>query len=356
MTLNALDSLKYAVAEAENTIGWALDAIVGADFMTDAFDAELEPILECLRDLVSHQRASLAPHVKDREDWFTYSDGRPLETHVTVGNHTWVNLWRPDPRSEAPTSREVEIPTGLEDPEFRAATLAYELPSKMIIRVGDEIVAESGHGDADVVAALAIEPNEDRLRRHVSDLADLEAATGKPHNLAASPSIDQLRQHIAKIEQARNTQPERIFDLRTQIIIERDKAQQAEPWSSFVTDIPAYTRDGEPAGSFMGIPDLEAKEMFGLRLALEISAEAGDEDDVRDTINDYISMIREPDQMMLIAMSALSHMGTMILPAMFKVIEETAGNWDMRVHFADTARHTWTKRLADFNAEDTESA
>ncbi|MFI8660127.1 hypothetical protein ACIGKR_09060 [Rhodococcus qingshengii] len=355
MPLNALDSMKYAVAEAENTIGWALDAISGAEHMTDALDTELEPILECLRDLVTHQRASLAPHVKDREDWFTYSDGRPLETHVSVGSYSWTHLWQPDPRAEAPISREIEIPTGLEDPEFRAATLSHELPSKMVIRIGDEVIAESGYGDADVIAALDVEPNEDRLRRHISDLADIEAMTGKPHNLASSPSIEQLRQHVAKIEKARESQPERIFDLRTQIIIERDKAQQDEPWSSFVTDIPAYTRDGYEAGS-MGIPNLEAKEMFGMRLALELSAEAGDEDDVRDTINDYFSMIREPDQMMLIAMSALSHLGTMILPAMFKVIEETAGNWDMRVHFADTARHTWTKRLADFNAEDAESA
>lgn len=354
ITPTALDSLKYAVAEAEATIGCATDHIGGAEGMTDALEEEISPAQEGLHALVSELRSALAPHVKDRADWFTYSDGRPLQTEVSVGNHSYSHLWHPNPLHDVPPSRETQIPTGLEVPAYRAATISYELPSKIIIRVGDEVIAEAGRGDAETIEAWRNRPAEEglrELRNQAADLEDLKSASVESQGFLLNPSVGQLQMMISQIEQARDSQPERIFDLRTKIIIARDEALQAEPWSSFVTDIPAFTRDGEPAGS-MGVPTIAAKEMFGTRLALEIAAEAGDEGDVQDTINEYFSMIREPDQMMLVAMAALSAMGTMVLPALFEVAEEKAGNWDIRVNFADTACHTWTKRIRDFDSGD----
>lgn len=350
ITPTALDSLKYAVAEAEATIGWATDHIGGAEGMTDALEEEISPAQEGLHALASELRSALAPHVKDRADWFIYSDGRPLQTEVSVGKHSYSHLWHPNPLHEVPPSYETQIPTGLEVPAYRAATISYELPSKIIVRVGDEVIAEAGRGDAEVIEAWRNQPQVVALRDQANNLEDLEAASGERHGLSLSPSVDQLRAVIQRIEESRASQPERIFDLRTKIIIARDEALQAEPWSSFVTDIPAFTRNGEPAGS-MGVPTITAKEMFGTRLALEIAAEAGNEDDVQDTLSEYFSMIREPDQMMLVAMAALSTMGTMVLPALFEVAEEKASNWDIRVNFADTARHTWTKRIRDFDSD-----
>ncbi|MET8314833.1 hypothetical protein ABZU78_12000 [Rhodococcus erythropolis] len=350
ITPTALDSLKYAVAEAEITIEWAIDHIGGAEGMTDALEEEISPAQEGLHALATTLRSALAPHVKDRADWFTYSDGRPLLTEVTVGNHTYSHLWHPNPFHDVPPTRNITVPTGLEVPAHRSATISYELPSKIIIRAGDEIIAEVGRGDAEVIDAWRNRPQEIALRDHAKTIEEVETARGKPHGLALSPSVEQLRSMIQRIEESRASQPERIFDLRTKIIIARDEALQAEPWSSFVTDIPAFTREGVPAGS-MGVPTITAKEMFGTRLALEIAAEAGNEDDIQDTINEYFSMIREPDQMMLVAMAALSTMGTMVLPALFEVAEEKASNWDIRVNFADTARHTWTKRIRDFDSD-----
>lgn len=350
ITPTALDSLKYAVAEAEITIEWAIDHIGGVEGMTDALEEEISPAQEGLHALATTLRSALAPHVKDRADWFTYSDGRPLLTEVTVGNHTYSHLWHPNPFHDVPPTRDITVPTGLEVPSHRAAMISYELPSKIVIRAGDEVIAEAGHGDAEVVDAWRNQPQVVALRDQAKNLEDLEAASSEPHGLSLNPTVEQLRSVIKHIEESRASQPERIFDLRTKIIIARDEALQAEPWSSFVTDIPAFTRDGEPAGS-MGFPTITAKEMFGTRLALEIAAEAGDDDDIQDTLNEYFSMIREPDQMMLVAMAALSTMGTMVLPALFEVAEEKASNWDIRVNFADTARHTWTKRIRDFDSD-----
>ncbi|UGQ52928.1 hypothetical protein LRL17_04115 [Rhodococcus qingshengii] len=346
----ALDSLKYAVAEAEITIEWAIDHIGGAEGMTDALEKEISPAQEGLHALATTLRSALAPHVKDRADWFTYSDGRPLLTEVTVGNHTYSHLWHPNPFHDVPPARDISVPTGLEVPAHRAATISYELPSKIIIRAGDEVITEAGRGDTEVIAAWRNQPQVVALRDQAKNLEDLEAVSGERHGLSLNPTVEQLRSVIQRIEESRASQPERIFDLRTKIIIARDEALQAEPWSSFVTDIPAFTRDGEPAGS-MGVPTITAKEMFGTRLALEIAAEAGNEDDVQDTLSEYFSMIREPDQMMLVAMAALSTMGTMVLPALFEVAEEKASNWDIRVNFADTARHTWAKRIRDFDSD-----
>lgn len=343
-----LDALKYAAAQSESTVSWTLDHIGGAASMTDALESEIEPAVDAINSLATSIRRVLAPHVESREDWFTYGDGRPVLTHLSVEEHSFTHLWHPDPRHEPPPPTTLKIPTGVDVPATRSITVSYELPSKMTISAGNEVLAQSGKGNAEVMEELRAQTNVENTQGLIDSEEYLnELAPGRASGL--SPSVDQLKDYIAHVAERRESMPERLFDLRSKIIVARDESLRAEPWQMFVKDIRGFTSDGRPGGT-LSLPNAEAKEMFGLRLALELAAEAGNESDVKETVNDYFSMIREPDQLMLVAFAALDSLATMVLPAMYDVVENKACDYDMRTNFASTALMTWKKRLSDFGS------
>jgi|GEM_PF-5886415 len=350
ITPTALDSLKYVVAEAELSIDWATDHIACVDGMTDALEEALSPAQEGLHALATELRSALAPHVKDRADWFIYSDGRPLRTDVTVGNHTYSHLWHPNPLHDAPQPYETQIPSETQVPVFRVATVSYELPSKILVKVGDEVIAEAGRGDAEAVAAWRSQPTEVTLRQQADDLEELEGSSGESHSLSLSPSADQLRLVIAQIEEDRASLPARLHNMQAEARQARVDTLEAEPWSSLLTAAPTFSRDGDLHG-MLAFPTITAKEMFGTRLAFDVST-CADEEDVNDVLQGYLDAVGDPDHMMLVATAALSTMALHILPILLEIAEQKASNYTVRVNLADAARNAWSKRIRDFDSDD----
>lgn len=352
MTHTTLDALRYAVANTEQTVDWVTDRMYGLPATTEATDAEIDMIADSLRQLVAELKKGLAPHVQGRDDWFRYSDGRPMETTVTVRDRLILtHLWHPDPQHEPPATRTTTMP-GLDDTES-TVTVEYELPSK--IRVSDDggnVLAESGRGNAETMLSLVREPDDEARRRLIRQV---ERVNELGHDPELSPSIDQMKAFIEHINERRESQPDRLFDLRGQLLIARDEALQAEPWSMFVRDIEARSESGEVTG-VLRFPTIAAKETFGVRLALEIAAQAGSASDIEETFNDYFSMVKEPVELFLVFAAALDTMGTMVLPALYEVVENKACDYDTRTNFLATAVNVWEKRLADFGGPSAEGA
>ncbi|WP_064066859.1 hypothetical protein, partial [Prescottella equi] len=164
-------------------------------------------------------------------------------------------------------------------------------------------------------------------------------------------NIEQLQQYIAEIEAAMTSQADRLFDMRAKSLIARYEMLHVEPWAEVVKAVPGYSADGEMSG-LLGIPSITAKEMFGTRLAFDLASNAGDEQGIRDTLNEYLDIVGDPENMMLVSTAALSTMATLVLPTLLEIVEQRGSNWDVRVNLVDAARNAWSKRVGDFEDDD----
>jgi hypothetical protein len=97
----------------------------------------------------------------------------------------------------------------------------------------------------------------------------------------------------------------------------------------------------------MAFPTIEGKGLFGTRLAFDLLGCCDDEEQVSETLNDYLSMVKEPGHLFLIAFAALSVIADHVIPQMLEVIEDQASNWDVRVTLAEAARNAWAARVND---------
>jgi hypothetical protein len=60
-----------------------------------------------------------------------------------------------------------------------------------------------------------------------------------------------------------------------------------------------------PGTGMLGLPSIDAKELFGTRLAFDLLGRCDNVDQVADTLSDYFEMIREPEHAFLVAFAAL---------------------------------------------------
>lgn len=164
-------------------------------------------------------------------------------------------------------------------------------------------------------------------------------------------TADELRAVIDQVEAAKAAQPEKLRQMRAQAREAREAATRDEPWDSLWSALPAVdAQTGELTG-MLALPSIDAKELFGTRLAFELATYAGDRDQVDEITNWYFSEIREPDHLFLVAMAALKTMSLYVLPSLLEMAEEGANCWNYRVMLADAARNAWEKRInADDNA------
>lgn len=139
MTHTPLDALKYSAAYAKQQIDVALDRIGCVVGITDELEAALEPMMEQLEALSHSLVAQLAPWCGNRAEWFTYSDGRPLQTELPLGHTTFEHLWHPDPAHDPPAPRLTELMTGIEHDGLVLAEVLYERPSRIVVRVSGEV-------------------------------------------------------------------------------------------------------------------------------------------------------------------------------------------------------------------------
>lgn len=155
-------------------------------------------------------------------------------------------------------------------------------------------------------------------------------------------TAEALRARLDDMERARTTQPERLAMARAQAEDERIKSLAAEPWSDFVTGIPTVDFSG-----MLALPTIDAKEVFGTRLAFDLLGCCADEDQVAETLREYFKMTGDPGHMFLVCAAALETIADHVMPALLDTLEHQTGDYDARVRLADAARKAWTARVAD---------
>jgi hypothetical protein len=164
-----------------------------------------------------------------------------------------------------------------------------------------------------------------------------------------------LRRRVDELEQAQAAQPARLIEARAKAEAARKQALAEEPWTDVMTGFPTYTGGGDLSG-MLPMPTIEGKELFGTRLAFDLLGCCEDEAHVKETFDEYFSMVREPDHLFLVAFAALDTIANHVMPALLDTLEHQASDYDSRVRLADAARNAWTARVNDLRGPTDQSA
>jgi hypothetical protein len=155
-----------------------------------------------------------------------------------------------------------------------------------------------------------------------------------------------MRELVAQIDAAQAAHPTRLAKARAAADAARAQALAAEPWDELWAAVPGYDSQGGFAG-MLTLPSVDAKELFGARLAYDLLGCAADPTGVRQILTAYYAMIPDPDHLSLVALAALKVIATQVIPKMLEVIEHQAGNWDLSVVLADAEANAWSTRVND---------
>jgi hypothetical protein len=102
------------------------------------------------------------------------------------------------------------------------------------------------------------------------------------------------------------------------------------------------------------MPTIDGKELFGTRLAFDLLSCCVDEEQVAQTLRDYLKMIRDPGHMFLVCAAALDTIANHVMPALLDTLEHQASDYEARVRLADAARNAWAARVGDLAADETD--
>lgn len=158
------------------------------------------------------------------------------------------------------------------------------------------------------------------------------------------PAGDDLRSRLAGLKITRQSQPDRLAGARARVGAEKRKALAAEPWSDMVAAVPTVGTGGELTG-MLSMPFVDAKELFGGRLAYDLLGCCDGEDQVRRMLVEYFAMIREPEHAFLVAFAALKVIASYVVPVILDSLERHGGDYESRVCLADAALNAWATRM-----------
>ncbi|MEP9417470.1 hypothetical protein ABLE92_24435 [Gordonia sp. VNQ95] len=170
-----------------------------------------------------------------------------------------------------------------------------------------------------------------------ADPTDLDDRLDELHHAAT-----EARRLLAHLEQSRDTQPQRLADMRAQADTERAQARTDEPWLDTVGALPATDQDGMVVG-MLGLPSINAKAIWGTRLAFDLVSR---DLPAKQILSELFSDVRDIDHLMLIFAEACETLAESIVAPLLEVIETRASDYDMRVQLADAARNAWSVRCA----------
>ncbi|MDX6307027.1 MAG: hypothetical protein QOI06_73 [Nocardioidaceae bacterium] len=164
---------------------------------------------------------------------------------------------------------------------------------------------------------------------------------------AGLSGVDQWREQIKLIEEAKASQPQRLAKARDEAEQARDWAMLEEPWDEQWTAIPGYNEHGDVT-AMLALPNITAKETFSARLTFDMLDSGDDFDKIEDVQSKYFTVVGgDPAHMSLIAMSALSTITTLVVPQMVDELETRASNYDVRVMLAEARHKAWNARVAE---------
>jgi hypothetical protein len=167
-----------------------------------------------------------------------------------------------------------------------------------------------------------------------------------------STAADDARALLAHIKKSRAEQPERLAKARAEADEARGWSLIEEPWEGQCQEIASLNTD-----SWMTLPNILAKELWGARLCFDI-LDCGDDFDRIDEVQArYFSTVDgDPGQMMLLAMSALSTIASLVVPQMIDEIEQHASNYDTRVMLAEARAKAWRGRVSELRGTQDDAA
>jgi hypothetical protein len=149
-----------------------------------------------------------------------------------------------------------------------------------------------------------------------------------------------IRKAVAAMEHAQATQPQRPAEASARANAAREECLASESWDDAWTVVPTTDLDGGING-VLCMPSIDAKEIWGTRLAFDLLRSAGRDDQADETLNDYFVMVGEPGHMFLVCAAALKVIAKFVVPEMLDEIEQRGGNWDDRVLLAEAAENAW---------------
>lgn len=196
-------------------------------------------------------------------------------------------------------------------------------------------------------------PNPGRTSRTMTENSRTYSDAESERIIAEGVSAaERLRQQIAAIEAARDSQPERLAMAQAAAAVAREDclAIEEERWDAYLHALPGYTRNadgGIDMSTVMFMPHLNAKGVFGTRLAFDLLSNLGDEDAANEVLGRYFAMTRDTGDMFLLCAEALKTIAVDIAPNLMRLIEECGNDYNMRVALADTARIAWEARIAE---------
>lgn len=156
--------------------------------------------------------------------------------------------------------------------------------------------------------------------------------------------IAAARAHIAAIEAARDTQPERLAKARSEADEARGWALIEEPWSTLVSSVTSV--DGRAS---LTLPSITAKELMGARLAFDVLDAGGRDDDTLDEVqNRYFTELGgDTGVLYLVCMAALNTIADLVVPQMLEDLEARASNYDARFMLAEARAKAWNGRVSE---------
>lgn len=138
---------------------------------------------------------------------------------------------------------------------------------------------------------------------------------------------------------------QQLTKMRQAIEKARQEALAAEPWTDFVKAIPAYDRDGAVAG-MMSSPTIDAKELYGSRLAFDLVNCDGDVDRILETLSrNFVMVGGNTSHAFVVLSAALVTFAETIVELLVALLEEVPPTSGIRIKLAEFALHAWTTRL-----------
>lgn len=164
-------------------------------------------------------------------------------------------------------------------------------------------------------------------------------------------AVQEARERIKQIDQARNNQPALLAKARSEADEARGWSLIEEPWASLITALPAYNSAGERTGNSLVLPSIIAKELFGARLAfdmLDAGLDSEDPDRIEAVKNRYFTELQgDSGLLFLVCMAALDTIASLIVPQMVDELETRASNYDVRVMLAEARTKSWNGRVSE---------
>ena len=154
-------------------------------------------------------------------------------------------------------------------------------------------------------------------------------------------AAEQARALLHRIEQARDTQPQRLAKARSDAEEARGWALIEEPLDWQVKSI--TSRDGTAA---LSLPNITARELWGARLAFDLLDCGDDYDQIDTVISRLFSTVSGDTGMAMVIMSAaLSTIAGLVVPHLLQEVEHMSSNYDERVRLCEARAKAWHGRV-----------